>query len=101
MPNTLSNIRKPLSLTFNSEKENTISLRLTSFSSVIYILPVVLFSLLWNVSRFLELDTCYYMRNTTMEGNSVEVVNHHSFLFLAPHNFNLHCANAAYSDGDP
>ena len=48
--------------------------RLTSFSSVIYILPVVTLSLLWNVSRFLELDTCYYMKNFTMEGGtSVEV----------------------------
>ena len=29
--------------------------RLTSFSSLIYILPVVLFSLLWNVSRYLSM----------------------------------------------
>ena len=50
-----------------------IFLRLTSFSSALNILPVVLFSLLWNVSRFLELDTCYNMKNFTMEGKSVEV----------------------------
>ena len=41
---------------------------------MLYILPVVLFSLLWNVSRFLELDTCYYMKNFTMEDKSVEVL---------------------------
>ena len=37
---------------------------LSTFSSSLYIVPVVISSLLWNIPRFLELETCYV--NTTL-----------------------------------
>ena len=33
--------------------------RFTSLSSAIYIVPVVIFTLLWNIPHFTELNTCY------------------------------------------
>ena len=39
---------------------------MSSFSSRVYILPVVISTLIWNIPRFLELETCF--TNTTEAG---------------------------------
>lgn len=38
----------------------------TSLSSAIYVVPVVIFTLIWNIPHFTELNTCYKMMNMTM-----------------------------------
>ena len=43
----------------------TLLSRFRSFSSAIYIVPVILVATLWNISRFAELETCYSHRNVT------------------------------------
>ena len=34
-----------------------------TFSSIIYIVPVIFLTVLWNIPRFMELKTCYRIRN--------------------------------------
>ena len=36
--------------------------RFTSLSSAIYVVPVVIFTLIWNIPHFTELNTCYKVR---------------------------------------
>merc|ERR1719507_1027428 len=47
-----------------------------SFSSAIYIIPVVIFSVIWNLPRFAELDTCYMV--TVVSTNASNLINNNN-----------------------
>ena len=36
-----------------------------TFSSIVYIVPVVFLTILWNIPRFMELKTCYSIKNVS------------------------------------
>jgi len=42
--------------------------RYSQMKSMVYILPVVLLTLVWNIPRFWELDTCFLTKNVTIGG---------------------------------
>ena len=45
----------------------------SSFTSAIYIVPVVVFTVIWNIPRFAELTTCYNVSNVTVNQVIIEV----------------------------
>lgn len=50
----------------------TLLTRFRNLSSAVYIVPVIIFTLLWNLTRFAELTTCYTERNVTTPWTGAE-----------------------------
>ena len=49
----------PAQVWFSGQFLKAMFCRFTSLSSAIYVVPVVTFTLIWNIPHFTELNTCY------------------------------------------